>query len=228
MGNGRTDAITKMRKTLLDVGDFNVIQLDWSTGAKTTYEIATANTRLIGSVAAEFVKFLEKNSGADRKNFHVIGHSLGAHVAGYIGEKLEGKLGRISGVDPAGPFFYRTRPAVRLDPTDALLVDNIHTDAVLGTIQAMGHVDYYPNGGKKQPNCSNNICNHALSWEMYTNTINKNSECQYKAFPCESYKKFKDGKCKACPNDLCNCMGFKAVKKPGQSEVKLYLIAEGK
>lgn len=60
--------------------------------------------------------------------------------------------------DPAGPYFENTPAEVRLDKTDAVYVDNIHTMAYkfasvfsVGTMQALGHVDFYPNGGTKQP-----------------------------------------------------------------------------
>ena len=32
------------------------------------------------------------------------------------------------GLDPAGPYYENTDPAVRLDPTDATFVDVIHSD----------------------------------------------------------------------------------------------------
>lgn len=34
----------------------------------------------------------------------------------------------IKGMDPAGPYFEDTDLMVRLDPTDAMFVDAIHTD----------------------------------------------------------------------------------------------------
>lgn len=35
----------------------------------------------------------------------------------------------LTGLDPAEPHFQMTDPVVRLDPTDALFVDVIHSDA---------------------------------------------------------------------------------------------------
>ena len=70
-------------------------------------------------------------------------------------------LGRISGLDPAEPLFQGMPPEVRLDPGDAKFVDVIHTDSKefykggLGMEQPVGHVDFYPNGGKAQRGCQN-------------------------------------------------------------------------
>ena len=49
-------------------------------------------------------------------------------LAGYVGNYVSG-LGRITGLDPAEPFFQHMPSAVRLDPSDANFVDVIHTDA---------------------------------------------------------------------------------------------------
>lgn len=63
------------------------------------------------------------------------------------------------GLDPAGPYFTKNiKPDVRLDPSDALYVDVIHTDAgKLGTTTKGGHIDFFPNGGSRQPGCVFNL-----------------------------------------------------------------------
>lgn len=67
----------------------------------------------------------------------------------------------ITGMDPAGPLYEGKDVLVRLDPTDAVFVDVIHSNAKplvdmgAGMYQACGHVDFYPNGGQEQPGCPN-------------------------------------------------------------------------
>ena len=68
------------------------------------YSQAAANTRLVGLEVARVVNILQERHRLDPASVHIIGHSLGAHIAGYAGERIEG-LGRISGLDPAEPLF---------------------------------------------------------------------------------------------------------------------------
>ncbi len=42
----------------------------------------------------------------------------------------EGPGIHVAGLDPAGPLFENSPVAVHLDPTDAIFVDNIHTDGL--------------------------------------------------------------------------------------------------
>lgn len=95
----------------------------------------------------------------DLNSVHILGHSLGAHIAGFAGAKLSGKIGRITGMDPAGPGFERPRfkePKDRLDASDAVFVDVIHTcGGTIGFSKSIGHADFFPNGGTfRQPGCS--------------------------------------------------------------------------
>ena len=128
------------------------ITVDWSKGNGFPYTQATANTQVVGAEIAKLIKAFISDKGAKAKDFHLIGHSLGAHISGYAGARITG-LGRITGLDTAGPYFENTDPVVRLDPTDALFVESIHTDGTanlqlgLGLIQPVGRkylfIDYF-------------------------------------------------------------------------------------
>ena len=65
-------------------------------------------------------------------------------------------------MDPAGPSFEETSEEFHLDKSDANFVDVIHTNGEslvpyggLGLWKAIGHVDFYPNGGISQRGCQN-------------------------------------------------------------------------
>lgn len=64
-----------------------------------------------------------------------------------------------AGLDPAGPLFETREWTVGLNPSSADLVDVIHTNGKaitgthMGTMKILGHVDFYPNGGGRQPSC---------------------------------------------------------------------------
>lgn len=114
------------------------------------------------------------------KDFHLIGYSLGAHIAGYAGNIVKG-IGRISGLDPASFYFRDAEKSVKLDANDAEFVDVIHTDVSsrlgFGLKEAMGHVDFYPNGGKNQPGCSHSnlkLFRAAWSWYIFNSVFKFN------------------------------------------------------
>lgn len=95
------------------------------------------------------------------KKVHIIGHSLGAQIAGFAGKSISksagAKVGWITGLDPAGPLYEVPLQSKggRLSDQDADVVEVIHTDGgVLGFATPTGTVDFYPNGGTfVQPNC---------------------------------------------------------------------------
>jgi hypothetical protein len=112
---------------------------------------------------------------------------------------FKGKLGRISGMDPAGPNFLDIKDRGcenHLCHSDALFVDVIHTNsAFYGTNVAIGHVDYYPNGGSTQPGCSlfsfKHQCSHSRSHDLFTESISSENLGKFKSLNCDSHDTFK-------------------------------------
>jgi hypothetical protein len=75
----------------------NLICVDWEAGAVIPkYVRAVANTRLVGKQLSKLLDGLNKHLGLPFNNIHVIGFSLGAHVAGFAGAELK-NLSRITG-----------------------------------------------------------------------------------------------------------------------------------
>lgn len=139
----------------------NIIAVDWGRLATLPcYPTAAVNTRQAGECIASFLMKLTQSNRSFRANkLHIIGFSLGAHVAAFTSnalEKLTGqKVDRITGLDPALPFFATSRKHKKLDATDADFVDVIHTNlGIFGKIENSGHIDFYVNGGSTQPMCN--------------------------------------------------------------------------
>jgi len=55
-----------------------------------------ANTRVVGAILANLVTTLMDKFDMRLDDLHVVGHSLGAHVAGYVGRRVQG-IARITG-----------------------------------------------------------------------------------------------------------------------------------
>ncbi|CAH2075368.1 unnamed protein product, partial [Iphiclides podalirius] len=214
-----------------------VLVVDWRKGAQPPYGQAVANIRLVGAMTAHLVHNLYVMLGLPNlDNFHFIGHSLGAHLAGYCGHGLQKKfnlkLGRITGLDPAAPYFSNTVTLVRLDRSDAKYVDIIHSNAMplyfsgFGISEAIGHVDFFPNGGSTQPGCKSDgarghagtgdmytqvlrfvSCNHERSYVLFTESVAPT--CPFMAVQCKSYEAFLAGNCTACDSKhYCIPMGY--------------------
>lgn len=79
-----------MTKELLTREDCSVIAVDWHRGSGPPYTQAVANIRLVGAMTAHLLNDIAKlTKHGDLKHVHCIGHSLGAHLSGYIGYTLQ-------------------------------------------------------------------------------------------------------------------------------------------
>ncbi|KAL1117639.1 hypothetical protein AAG570_003954 [Ranatra chinensis] len=193
INNVDSDVIQKIKNAFLGVEDVNVIAVDWGLIANTAfYHVAAEQTEPVGHYLGAFIEFL-LGQGVRPEDVHVVGHSLGAHV----------------GLDPAKPCFYQSPPDLRLDSSDALFVDCIHTcGGYLGLMENICHADFYPNGGTDvQPGCSLatlGVCSHDRSYDIYAESITPTH--LFPSLECtEIPSKSSDG-CK----DSTNLMGYQA------------------
>lgn len=171
---------------------------------------------------------------------------MGAHIAGYAGKYLDGKLGQITGLDPSGPYFEGLNNSkARLWHTDASLVVSIHTDAPqvktdfgFGMYESCSHIDIYPNGGRQQPGCNSDriltsitsdiingfrnliSCDHNRAIDYYIESITWPKVAPI-AFACNNFESFSNGKCiPKCTKKSLDCVIMGAdgeqVINPGQ------------
>ncbi len=178
-GNSRNnftpaDWMANIAQTLrLRESDANIVLVDWEDGASSLwYNTSAGRTPEVGR---QIATFLQTNNLTPAFTT-IIGHSLGAHIAGFAGStfrQLTGQsLGQIVGLDPAGPSFEGKGPGDRLDPTDAARVTAIHTSATLGYDDPLATYDIYANWNDAfQPGQWNFAGNHSYAHTLYTELL---------------------------------------------------------
>ncbi|CAF0887214.1 unnamed protein product [Brachionus calyciflorus] len=227
--DGLEEKFIKIKDSFIKSGfDGNIVSVDWEEGAKApNYFSAAENVEITGTKLGEFIREV----GINVSKVHCIGHSLGAHACGFAGKVI--KLGRISGLDPAGPLFFNRKKERRLNENDADFVDNIHTDPTFGMHTPIGHLDFFPNG-RTQPGCglfdrsaleSKIIsikldpsfpevkmiaCSHNKATAYFAESII--SDCRFHSVPCDDYDGFAKGRCQCDPKLGCASMGYFARK----------------
>ncbi|XP_051567197.1 phospholipase A1 member A-like [Myxocyprinus asiaticus] len=210
--------VSGLAQALLREEDVNILVVDWVYGASFAYNRVVENYKEVAVQISVLINQLMKD-GSTLESFHFIGVSLGAHVCGFVGTLFEGKLGRITGLDPAGPMFKSADPFDRLDSSDALFVEAIHTDSdYFGISIPVGHMDFFLNGGMDQAGCAHSrfpsmygyvICDHMRALHVYMSALN--NSCLLVGFPCSSYEEFLAGKCINCKgpfNGTCPQIGL--------------------
>ncbi|XP_043946653.1 lipoprotein lipase [Protopterus annectens] len=230
--------------------DSNVIVVDWLSRAQQHYPTSAMYTQLVGQDVAMFIDWMEDSVKYPLENMHLLGYSLGAHVAGVAGNLTNNKVNRITGLDPAGPTFEYADPEVRLSPDDAAFVDVLHThtrgspDRSIGIQKPVGHVDIYPNGGNFQPGCHlgdtlrmiaekgfgdvDQIvkCSHERSIHLFIDSLLHEAQ-QSTAYRCSNKDAFDKGLCLSCRKNRCNKLGYSINKVRSKRSSRLYLKTRG-
>ncbi|XP_077524014.1 pancreatic lipase-related protein 2-like [Amblyomma americanum] len=230
--SGNAAWMHQMKDAFIQYHDFNVIIVDWGPGAAPpNYAIAAANTPVPGAQLSLLLNKMAKTAEGTRfySRVHLVGFSLGAQAAGFCGRhyyKATGSLlNRITGLDPAGPLFRSTK--VELSKTDAKFVDIIHTNAgnlkdyKFGIMSSTGHVDFHPNGGSNQPNCTDRLkdvgCSHGRAPAMFIESL-KIRKCSFKAYTCKGgWKQYRSCKQHANPSNTGE-MGYWSINRKGRGD----------
>lgn len=116
-GYGYTEKFTSMStqkvvSSYIERNDHNILVAEWSnySGGSYLFE-AIPNSYKVGEIYGKTLLTM-RESGFDLEKFHLVGHSLGGHLVGFIGRSVYAnsnktvRMKRITSLDPAGPFFY--------------------------------------------------------------------------------------------------------------------------
>ncbi|XP_022814507.1 lipase member H-like [Spodoptera litura] len=128
---------------------------------------------------------------------------LGAHVMGIAASQTKMRVNRITGLDPARPFFEfpsHLNDSEKLDSSDADFVDIIHTcGGLLGFLSPIGTADFYPNNGvAPQPGCEDIVkffdgCSHGRSFYYFMESVKYPKS--FPTYQCESWNDFLTKQC---------------------------------
>ncbi|CAO1393529.1 unnamed protein product [Diamesa tonsa] len=200
-------------------GSYNVVVFDWSYYIEgVSFPTVVPDLLKISEIAATY--FNEIFPMYSVKNFYFVGFSIGGQLAGMISRMAYRKSGnqymfpRITALDPVLPMPYV--PFIKdLNENDAEFVDVIHTDS--SSARIMGSVNFFPNGGSKQPSCNstttasntnNDNCSHNKAWKYFAQSVE--NQRFFTAMKCESFTDYMTGRCD--PNQTGK-MGFFANTK---------------
>ncbi|XP_034665174.1 mucin-12-like isoform X4 [Drosophila subobscura] len=188
---------TKIAAAWFQMGDYNMIAVDWVRGRSLEYASSVSAASGAGKKIAALIDFLVLEYGMSLDTLEVVGFSLGAHVAGHTAKQVKsGEVGKVVGLDPAMPLISYSNTAKRLSSDDAKYVESIHTaGGTMGFTKPIGKAAFYVNGGKSQPGCGLDItgsCAHTRAVTYYVESLLWNN------FPtkrCDTYKEANKNAC---------------------------------
>ncbi|XP_063708700.1 inactive pancreatic lipase-related protein 1-like [Culicoides brevitarsis] len=218
--NGTSESITYPRNGYLKRGDFNVFGVNWGKGSSFSLKLPK-RMKAVGEIVAKFIYFLIREGGASMDDMGIVGHSAGANIVSFVGKSTNGDLPLLVSQDPPRSFSKHFYGKSLPEKSDAKYVEVLHTAARKNSIftrEAVGHADYYPNGGADQPYCKRftgndrDYCNHMIAIAYFAEAIA--SEKGFWAKRCKTWVGIDEGKCEF--DGVVKKMGGEPVDKtPG-------------
>ncbi|XP_072939824.1 pancreatic lipase-related protein 2-like [Epargyreus clarus] len=158
----------------------------------------------IGEALGKLLAYFTE-AGYSEDKIHGIGHSLGSQMLGYTSDayfrETNQRIGRVTGLDPAGPCFVDSALEDQIRSGVAKYVEVYHCNAGhLGTTNMIADVDFVFNKhGKVQPGCEGleledtAKCYHKACVKFWTASV-RNPDL-YLARSCHSYEAWIEGLC---------------------------------
>ncbi|XP_073822216.1 phospholipase A1-like [Musca autumnalis] len=217
MSQSRGSFNLDVKNAYLKRGDYNVIVADWSAiAANINYFGVVRLIETFGGHLARFTKHLYEKGRVNYNDMYLIGHSLGAQIAGAAGKKSwPHRYNTIFALDPAGPKFRRRSTEFRINPTDAKYVESIQTSKNLGFMEPTGNATFYPNYGKYQRKCFYVGCSHIRAYRMFAESIT--SPTGFWGIRCRSRKPKWD-----C--DSMNAQEYRMGGEPSQPKSGIFYV----
>ncbi|XP_064538382.1 vitellogenin-1 [Drosophila montana] len=197
--------------------DSNFVVLDAANFITTLYSWSALNTEAIGLYVAQALLQLDREYV--ETSVHVIGHSLGAQIAGSTGRNYKlltggSLLTRVTGLDPANPCFYDGNELPGVRSGDARYVDTILSNpGIAGTADSTGDGSFFVQGlAHLNSGCSgvNAVsCSHQRAVDYYVESVYPNNTANFLGRRCANYVDLWTGR--SCSSTNPAIMGFAAT-----------------
>lgn len=87
-------SIEPIKKAYLSAGNVNLMIVDWSQASYQMYDVSRSLTSDVAMRIAQILDQFIVAHNIDSGLVHIIGHSLGAHIAGQTSRSMNARVGR--------------------------------------------------------------------------------------------------------------------------------------
>lgn len=193
------DSLADLIKSYKCRNSDNLFIFDLASELRTIEDIFTLDFDFVGDILVN--NLIDIARLTPYYNIHLIGSGVGSHVAGSAArmfyQQTGYKLPRITALDPTKTCQQFNQTIIGLHRGDADFVDVIHTSSLgLGTLNALGDADFYPNGPTSIMTGVNSLMESSnLAVKYFAETVIPGQEHNFLAvedYSMEHFKKHKN------------------------------------